>query len=133
MLMLLLLLTAATPSVVCTGTGPAAGREFVLDRPAEDRPWRLSYRDRDHPQWIRLSLPGAAPQIGGEIVRLEYRNANGGRQISLDAGGERGSIDVYVDYGLDVNIDPNLDPDVDLMNTEGPLTAVACRVTTPSR
>lgn len=115
--------------VVCSGTGPAAGREFVIDRPAEDRPWRLSYRDREHPQWIRLALPGAAPEIASDTARMTYRNANGGRQVTLDVTPERSRLDVYVDYGLDVNIEPDLDPDIDRMNTEGPLTALSCRVT----
>jgi hypothetical protein len=114
--------------VVCAGTGPSDGRQFVLDRPADSGPWRLSYRDRDHPRWIRLTLPGATPRIEGDTARLDYRNANGGRQISLEIGPAGARLDVYVDYGLDVNIDADLDPDVDRMNTDGPLTTLACRV-----
>ena len=114
--------------VVCSGTGPAAGREFVLDRPEVDRPWRLSYRDREHPRWIRVALEGAAPVVGERTARLSYRNANGGRQVTLDVASDGSSLDVYVDYGLDVNIDPNLDPDVDRMNTDGPLTTLQCRI-----
>jgi hypothetical protein len=118
--------------VVCAGSEAAAGREFVLDRPSDDRAWRLSYRDREHPQWIRLALPGAAPEIVGGTARLRYRNANGGRQIELDVSAGTARLDVYVDYGLDVNIDPDLDPEVDRMNTEGPLSAITCRVVRPS-
>ena len=114
--------------VLCSGTGPAAGREFVLDRPGADRPWRLSYRDREHPQWIRVTLAGAAPDIGEGTARLRYRNANGGRQVELEVTPGAARLDVYVDYGLDVNIDPDLDPDVDRMNTGGPLTTLQCRV-----
>lgn len=115
--------------VVCTGTGPAAGREFVLDRPVADRPWRLSYRDREHPQWLRVALDGAAPiLLDGRTARLTYRNANGGRQVDLDVAPDRARLDVYIDYGLDVNIEPDLDPDVDRMNTDGPLTTLDCRV-----
>ena len=114
--------------VVCAGTGPAAGREFVLDRAAADRPWRLSYRDREHPQWIRVTLDNAAPVIGERTATLKYRNANGGRQVELDAAPDRSRLDVYVDYGLDVNIEPDLDPEVDRMNTDGPLTTLQCRV-----
>ena len=115
--------------VVCSGTGPAAGREFVLDRPVSDRPWRLSYRDREHPRWIRVALEGAAPAFGERTATLSYRNANGGRQVTLTVASAGSSLDVYVDYGLDVNIDPDLDPDVDRMNTDGPLTTLDCKVT----
>lgn len=115
--------------VTCTGTGPAEGRQFVLDRPVADRPWRLSYRDREHPRWLRVPLDGAVPVIGEHTATLQYRNANGGRQIQLDVAPGRARLDVYVDYGLDVNIEPDLDPDVDLMNTEGPLTTLTCTIT----
>ena len=115
--------------VACTGAGPANGRQFVLDRPVPERPWRLSYRDREHPRWIRVPLDGAAPVIGEHTATLQYRNANGGRQIQLDVAPGRARLDVYVDYGLDVNIEPDLDPDVDLMNTHGPLTTLTCTIT----
>jgi hypothetical protein len=120
---------AGTPGVVCAGTGAAAGREFVLERLDPAKEWRLRYRDRAHPGWITLSLPGARPIVGGDTARLRYRNANGGRQVELEVSTTASRLDIYVDYGLDVNIDPDLSPDVDLMNTEGPLTAVDCRVT----
>ena len=114
--------------VVCTGTGPADGREYVLDRATAERPWRLSYRDREHKEWIRVALAGAAPDIGDRTAKLQYRNANGGRQVELDVTPAGSRLDVYVDYGLDVNIDPDLDPDVDRMNTDGPLTTLQCRI-----
>jgi hypothetical protein len=114
--------------VVCTGTGPADGREYVLDRPTADRPWRLAYRDRERKDWIRLSLPGAAPEIAEGTARMKYRNANGGRQVELDVTPAGARLDVYVDYGLDVNIDPDLNPEVDRMNTEGPLSTLQCRI-----
>jgi hypothetical protein len=123
---------ALAVQVVCTGTGPAAGREFVLDQPAADRPWRLSYRDREHPQWLRVTLDGAAPAIGDGTATLKFRNANGGRQVDLDVAPGRARLDVYIDYGLDVNIEPDLEPDVDRMNTDGPLTTLQCRVERPN-
>jgi hypothetical protein len=119
---------ALSVQIVCTGTGAAAGREFVFDRPAEDRPWRVAYRDREHPQWIRLALPGASPEVTADTARMTYRNANGGRQVQLDVSPARSRLDLYVDYGLDVNIEPDLDPEIDRMNTEGPLIAVTCRI-----
>ena len=48
--------------------------------------------------------------------------------MSLDVTPAGSRLDVYVDYGLDVNIEPDLSPDVDVMNTNGPLTTVECRV-----
>ena len=119
---------ALAVQIVCSGLGPASGREFVFDRPAEDRPWRLAYRDREHPQWIRLALPGASPQIQGDTGRLTYRNANGGRQVQFDITARTSRLDIYVDYGLDVNIEPDLDPEIDRMNTDGPLTSLTCRI-----
>lgn len=117
----------AAPRVTCAGSGAAAGREFVLDRPA-GKAWRLSYRDREHPEWIRLDLDGARPAIARGTAQLRFRNANGGRQVELDVSPGGSRLDVYVDYGLDVNIDPDLSPDVDRMNTEGPLTTIDCRI-----
>ncbi len=119
---------ALSVQIVCTGTGGAAGREFVIDRPVEGRPWRLSYRDREHRRWIRLLLPGASPEVSGETARLSYRNANGGRQVELGVLPGGAVLDVYVDYGLDVNIEPDLDPEIDRMNTNGPLKSLHCRV-----
>ena len=116
------------PSVVrCEGRERAAGREFVLERPATA--WQLRYRDREHPRWITLTLPGASPTFAAGTARLQFRNANGGRQVELDVKPGTARIDIYVDYGLDVNIDPDLDPDVDRLNTEGPLTDLSCQVT----
>ena len=119
---------AVVVQVVCTGTGPAAGREFALDRPVADRPWRLSYRDTEHPRWIRVPLDGAAPVIGERTATLSYRNANGGRQVTLVVADTGSRLDVYVDYGLDVNIEPDLDPEIDRMNTNGTLTTLECTV-----
>jgi hypothetical protein len=117
------------PGVRCEGLRAAAGRQFVLERPTPDAPWQLRYRDREHPRWIGLALPGARPMLAAGTARLEFRNANGGRQVELDVKPGAARLDVYVDYGLDVNIDPDLDPDVDRMNTEGPLTDLSCQVT----
>lgn len=124
----LILMGQLVGQVVCRGTGPAAGREFVLDRPEARGLWRLSYRDVRHPQWVRLRLDGAEPRIDDRTVRLRYRNANGGRQVDLDVSPAGARLDVYVDYGLDVNIEPDLDPEVDRMNTDGPLSTLQCTI-----
>jgi len=88
----------------------------------------LSYRDREHPSWIRLELDGATPVFGEGAATLRFRNANGGRQVELEVTPANARIDVYVDYGLDVNIESTLAPEVDRMNTHGPLTSLSCRV-----
>lgn len=119
----------AIPAVGCDGVGAAAGRQFVIERPAPGAAWQLRYRDREHPRWITLALPGAAPTLAAGTARLSFRNANGGRQVELDVTPRGARLDVYVDYGLDVNIDADLDPDVDRMNTDGPLTDLSCQVT----
>lgn len=115
-------------TVACTGTGPATGREFVLERRGSGDTWRLSYRDREHPDWVRLALDGAEPVLGDGTATLRFRNANGGRQVALDVAPGKAKLDVYVDYGLDVNIERDLAPEVDRMNTNGPLTSIDCRV-----
>jgi hypothetical protein len=120
-----------TPSVTCRPRQDAQGRAYRLAQRAEGGTpvWYLSMQSRASGNtWIDLSLPGAAPAFGDRTASLDFRNANGGRQIKLDVRPGAASLDVYVDYGLDVNIDPNLDPDVDRLNTGGPLTAIDCTV-----
>lgn len=119
----------ASPAVRCDGIGVAAGRQFVIERPAPDAAWQLRYRDREHPRWITLALPDATPAFAAGTARLSFRNANGGRQVELEVRPGAARLDVYVDYGLDVNIDADLDPEVDRMNTDGPLTDLSCQVT----
>lgn len=119
------------PRVECRGTGPAVGREFVLDQGTAPGRWRLSYRDTEHPAWLRVTLEGAEPVIEPGGARLQYKNANGGRQVDMTVTPAAARLDVYVDYGLEVNVDPNLDPDIDRMTTDGPLTTLECRVVTP--
>jgi hypothetical protein len=117
-----------SPSVTCRVRDDAAGRTFVLDS-ADGKSWRLSLQDRESgKRWVRLALPGAAPAIARGTASLRYKNANGGRQVTLDVAGDHARLDVYVDHGLEVNIEPDLDPAVDRMNTNGPLTALDCTV-----
>ena len=79
-------------------------------------------------RWIRLSLRGAQPRIAASTASLAFKNANGGRQVTLEVTPGHASLDVFVDHGLEVNIEPDLDPAVDRMNTNGPLTALDCTV-----
>jgi hypothetical protein len=119
-----------SPSVTCHVRDDAQRRTFVLE-PAAAGPnaWRLSMQDRESgAKWIRLALPGAAPTISDGAASVRYKNANGGRQVTLDVSNDHARLDVYVDHGLEVNIEPDLDPAVDRMNTNGPLTAIDCTV-----
>ena len=118
------------PSVTCHVRDDAQGRTFVLEQAgAGANMWRLSMQDRESgAKWIRLALPGAAPNISDGAASVRYRNANGGRQVTLDVASDHARLDVYVDHGLEVNIEPDLDPAVDRMNTNGPLTALDCTV-----
>lgn len=121
---------APEPAVTCRVQNDPRGRTFVLERTGETaKAWRLSMQDRESGQkWIRLPLPGASPQIAPGSVTVAYKNANGGRQVTLDVTSDHGRLEVYVDYGLEVNIEPDLDPAVDRLNTNGPLTALDCAV-----
>jgi len=117
-----------SPSVTCHVRDDAQGRTFVLEQ-AGTGPvlWRLSMQDRESgAKWIRLALAGAAPVIADGAASVRYKNANGGRQVTLDVAKDHARLDVYVDHGLEVNIEPDLDPAVDRMNTNGPLTALDC-------
>jgi len=121
------------PGVMCRVREDPRGREYRLEnrtRP-EGFVWTLSMREGREGRWIDLALPGASPRFAPETMELEYRNANGGRQIEMVVGPGGSRLDLYVDYGLDVNIDPDLDPAVDEMNTEGPLTSLDCTLLQP--
>jgi hypothetical protein len=124
------LLAPPSPAVTCHVRDDPRGRTFVLE--TGDRgpnTWRLSMQDRESAsKWVRLSLPGAAPTITNGAASLAYKNANGGRQVTLDVAPGHARLEVYVDHGLEVNIEPDLDPNVDRMNTNGPLTALTCTV-----
>jgi hypothetical protein len=119
-----------SPSVTCHVRDDAQGRTFMLERaPTDQNLWQLSMQDRESgTKWIRLALPGAGPVIANGVASVRYKNANGGRQVTLDVGKDHAALDVYVDHGLEVNIEPDLDPAVDRMNTNRPLTALDCTV-----
>lgn len=119
--------------VTCRVHDDARERVYRLDREGgtDGSVWSLSMESAASNEPIRVRLPGAAPQIGPGRATLDYHTANGGRQVSLDIQPGSARLDVYVDYGLEVNVDPNLDPDVDRLNTNGPLTAIDCTVTSP--
>jgi len=115
--------------VTCTVKGDAHNRVYALDQTPGTTPtvWRLSMRDSESGErWVRLPLRGAQPQIAAGPASLAYKNANGGRQVTLDVTPGHARLDVFVDHGLEVNIEPDLDPAVDRMNTNGSLTALDC-------
>jgi hypothetical protein len=119
------------PNITCTIRNDAHKRVYILDQTPEITPalWRLSMRDVESgDRWIRLSLRGAEPRIASGAVSLAYKNANGGRIVTLEVKPGRAMLDVFVDHGLEVNIEPDLDPAVDRMTTNGPLTSLDCTV-----
>lgn len=117
------------PSVTCTVKNDARHRIYSLDQTPGTTPtlWRLSMRDTESgARWIRLSLRGAEPRIASGTASLAYKNANGGRIVTLEVKPGRATLDVFVDHGLEVNIEPDLDPAVDRMTTNEPLTSLDC-------
>lgn len=119
------------PGVTCSVRNDARHRVYTLDQTPGTTPtlWRLSMRDTESGErWIRLSLRGAEPRIAAGTASLSYKNANGGRVITLDVTPGKATLDVFADHGLEVNIEPDLDPAVDRMTTNGPLTSLDCIV-----
>ena len=98
-------------------------REGVIDAPR----WVLVYRSATlSPPSVALPLPAAAPRVTADRVALDYRSANGGRSVMLDARAAGPStLDVFVNFELEVNVERDLDRAVDTMNTEAPIDACA--------
>src|SRR6476659_2520534 len=74
------------PSVICNVRGDARARVFVLDQTPGTTPtlWRLSMRDGESgDRWVRLLLRGAQPRLAAGTASLTYKNANGGRMVTL--------------------------------------------------
>lgn len=117
----------SAPKVTCAVRDDVRQRVYELtETPAA---WQLSMRDTESgARWIRLSLRGAEPRIALGTASLAYKNANGGRIVTLEVKPGRATLDVFVDHGLEVNIEPDLDPAVDRMTTNGPLTSLDCTV-----
>jgi hypothetical protein len=119
------------PRVTCGASGDPESRSWVLEQMSGR--WQLSYTSRTATRPVRLALPAAQPEITANTARLEYKNANGGRQVDLRVGGGPSALEVWVDHGLEVNIEPDLDPRVDDMNTHGPLQGVQCTIESSPR
>jgi hypothetical protein len=123
--------TDPSPTVTCSVPGDSHQRVYRLEANGGGAAagWQLSYRDQQIGNaWIHLRLPGARPDIEGQTARLAYKNANGGRQVTLTVSPAGSTLDVWVDHGLEVNIEPDLDPRVDSMNTDGALSRIDCRI-----
>src|SRR6476659_3039778 len=74
------------PSVTCNVRGDARARVFVLDQTPGTTPTllRLSMRDSESgDRWVRLLLRGAQPRLAAGTASLTYKNANGGRMVTL--------------------------------------------------
>jgi len=116
-------------AVACVVKSDPEKREYRLRQTAPDA-WEIGVRSRKtRDRWISLALPGAAPVLGTGRARVSYKAANGGRIVEWTVAPAASSIDVYVSYELEVNVDTALEPEIDLLNTEGALDQLDCRVT----
>jgi hypothetical protein len=120
---------ADTAEVACGVKNDQEQRQYRLRKGASDT-WEIGVRSRrTRDRWVSLALPGAAPTIEAGRARLSYKAANGGRIVEWTVAPDATSIDVYVSYELEVNVDTTLEPEIDLLNTEGALRHLDCRVT----
>lgn len=123
---------AETVVLRCDVRGDPRARVFELHRsgaPGGAAVWSLVMRGRetgDAP--VRLPLPGAAPEIAGDRVTLDYQTQNGGRDIEWRVSAAGASLDVHANFELEVNVEPDLDPRVEQMNTDGVLSNLSCAV-----
>jgi hypothetical protein len=114
-------------SVTCQVPDDEKARVYRLSSPGGQASWEIAVRSTEtRDAWVRLDLPGAEPRVGGPDVDLDYRTANGGIIVKLEARDGEASLDVYVSYELEVNIHPDLSPQVDLLNSDGRLVGLTC-------
>jgi hypothetical protein len=133
LLFLVLLLQSLSADIVarCRVIDDPDSRVFELRRQGEAGAprWSLAMRStRTGKRDIVLPLPGARPVIADTILKLDYETLNGGRDIAWSIAPGKSSLDVHANFELEVNIEPDLDPRVEWMNTDGPITAIACTV-----
>ena len=96
--------------------------------------WTLLMRSREAgASPVRLPLPDAVPEVAAGRVTLDYQTLNGGRDVHWRVSPDGAVLDLHANFELEVNIEPDLDPRVELMNTDGPLSALACTVPAPPR
>jgi hypothetical protein len=115
-------------AVGCVVTGDRDARIYELRRDRNDQ-WLLMMHSRKAGKSpVLLPLPDAQPEISTNRMTLSYETLNGGRHIEWSVAPSGASLDVHVNFELEVNIEADLDPRVELMNTDGPLTNLACEV-----
>ena len=126
------MLAAAFATVLtCSITNDPQARVFELRRSGEGPQvqWALAMRSRTAGSApVLMRLPDATPEVAQGRVSLDYRNLNGGRSITWLVTPDGATLDVHANFELEVNVDADLDPRVELMNTDGPITALTCSV-----
>lgn len=120
---------ASTLAVGCIVSGDRDARVFELRRVRDQDLWILMMHSKKAGSSpVVLPLPDAQPDISPTRVTLSYETLNGGRHVEWTVTASRASLDVHANFELEVNIEPDLDPRVELMNTNGPLTALVCEI-----
>lgn len=139
MFFLLLSLFTAPPEPVtvirCDVKGDPHARTYELQRHGDANAprWALAMRSREAgSSAVMLPLPDARPSIGGTRASLEYRTLNGGREVRWTVEPAGATLDVHANFELEVNVEADLDPRVELMNTGGALSNLACTLTPPA-
>jgi hypothetical protein len=119
-----------TTAVRCTVKDDPHARVYELQRSGEGArtQWQLAMRSREAGSSpVVLALPDAKPLVTDTQVALEYRTLNGGRTVNWKvAAAGPATLEIYANFELEVNVEADLDPRVELMNTEGPISALAC-------
>jgi hypothetical protein len=120
LLALLLVAQVAAVDTVATCRAPDDPQQRTWSLARRNGAWLVVFQSRelDKPE-VELRLPGAAPQISADAIRVAYKSANGGRTIDWSIAGAQSTLDLYVSHGLEINVEADLDPAVDLMNTDG--------------
>lgn len=121
----------ATRVVGCTVVDDPDARVYELRRePVSDGgEWMLLMRSRKAgSSSVILPLPDARPETSAARVTLSYQTSNGGRHVEWSVTPSGATLDVHANFELEVNIEPDLDPRVELMNTDGPITTLACKI-----
>ncbi len=146
MLPIILLLMAPTPSdgqvpprptklaVGCALVGDPDARVYELRREPEGDggAWILMMRSRKAGAApVVLPLPDAKPEVTPSQVTLSYETLNGGRHVEWSVTPSAASLEVHANFELEVNIEPDLDPRVELMNTDGVVSTLACEIAPP--
>jgi hypothetical protein len=117
-------------AVGCVVTGDRDGRVYELRWGAsKGSEWVLMMHSKKTGRApVVLPLPDARPEITATTVTLSYETLNGGRHVEWSVTPSGATLDVHANFELEVNIEADLDPRVEMMNTEGPITRLACEI-----